>query len=244
MSTTRKKHGLRRGVTGSKIQIMKIVVVAVGLLALVSSACSSTTKGSASGSRPPAPSHAATGSPEPASTQVTATAQIPDLEAQLLSVADLPTGWAVDNSSDPDTAAPSCLKQAKAITDTPHSVRAEFVKGTDVPTLSDSIGYYDSSDNAEHKFTAAAQVLTSCKDVSFDSDGTHVTGTVGALSFPKIGDRSAAWRFTFDAGGQSFGAIEVLIQKDKELEILGLVDIEPSVDELETLCQTAVAKLP
>lgn len=216
------------------------MIVALSVIAAMASACSSTTNGAASTNSKPGPSSTVS-SPADTMTSGPSTA---DLRSQLLSVSDLPTGWSVDSSSSDDSAAPACLRQVKAITHTAERAEAYFIKGTDLPTLGDSIGNYASAAVARQKFTSATAILNACRDISFDLNGTHITGSLGAMSFPKFGDQSAAWQMTLSAEGETAGGDAVLIQKGQEMTLLLLLDLSPSTDDLQAFCTTAVAKLP
>jgi hypothetical protein len=161
-----------------------------------------------------------------------------------LTITDLPAGWAVDNSPSSDnTDDPPCLKRVQAVATTPHEAHADFVKGADFPVLAQTIGRYDSANVAVDKFQQASALLTGCGDISFDSDGTHITGTIAEMSFPTFGDHSRAWRMELTAQGVNVGVDTVLIQKGAEMELIALLDLDPSTNDLAAFCRTAVGKL-
>lgn len=151
----------------------------------------------------------------------------------------------MDNTPSTDnTDDPPCLKRMQAVATTAQEAHADFVKGADFPALSQVIGRYDSSGVALDKFQQASALLTGCGDISFDSDGTHITGTIAEMSFPAFGDHSRAWRIQLTAQGVDVGVDTVLIQKGAEMELIGLLDLNPSTDDLQSFCRTAAAKLP
>lgn len=211
-------------------------------VALLVAACSSSSGGKPSSSSLPGSSLPRSSSPSLLPTHGGA----PELTSQLLSVRDLPAGWSVDNSASGDSAStPPCLANSKAAFHATVKTERDFLGGTDYPRINEQIGYFASSANATTRFNAGKAVLDGCKTVSFTSGGTRFTGTIGALSFPTVGDRSAAWRLTISAGGETAALDAVVVQKSAELMMMvygnvGSVDVGP----LTTFVRKAVAKLP
>jgi len=170
-----------------------------------------------------------------------------DLTSQLFTVSELPAGWAVDNSaanSSTDTT-PPCLASVKAKVEPALKADADFVKGTDFPALSQHIGDFGTSAAASSTFAAMTSTLDRCTDVSFTSEGTKITGSIGQMSFAKLGDRSEAWQMVLSAQGQTVGIDLVLVQRNRELELLLYGELgSPDVGEFTALASKAVAKLP
>jgi len=107
--------------------------VAALAVAVLAAGCTSVRHGRGS-SAPPASVQSAQG---------TSHQLAPDLKAQLLTVAELPTGWSIDNSNSGDnTSTPSCLQRLDSAMHTNDTADASFVKGSDVPTLAQFIGYF------------------------------------------------------------------------------------------------------
>jgi hypothetical protein len=172
----------------------------------------------------------------------------PDLKAQLLTVAELPAGWSIDNSNSggDKTSTPSCLRRpldselhANAKAD------ASFVRGSDFPWLNQGIAYFGDDATASAKLSTIAAILNGCKDLSYTSDGHKVTGSMGVMSFPNFGDHSQAWDMTLTAEGTTVGFDLVLMQKGAELEQLFYGDLGwLDVTELQTLAESAADKMP
>lgn len=113
-----------------------------------------------------------------------------------------------------------------------------------MPVFDEEIGYVASVPDADASFQAGAAVLDACKEVSFNSGGQQITGSIGAMSFPTVGQRSRAWAMTFSAQGITFGFDVVLTQKGQELALLGYGDLgAPDLTELTKLAGLAVARL-
>jgi hypothetical protein len=226
---------------------MRAVLAGVAVLALMVTACSSSSNGkptisigtsvSSTGLSASGAGSSGSVSPSPAA---------PDLSSQLLAVTDLPTGWSIDNSSsDDDTDAPPCLKSLKSAFHTSTDAERDFVQGTDVPAFDQEIGWFGSDSQAATTFQTGAAILNDCKDVSFTSDGTSFTGTIGQLSFPTFGDRSEAWALTLSAEGQTVVIDAVVLNKGAELEALLYLDYDSvDVDEFTDFVTKAVARMP
>lgn len=218
-------------------RVFVVVGAAVSTLVVLAACGSSVVPGSPASSG---------GSSSPSTVATTPSKPAPDLKAQLLTVAGMPSGWAVDNSSDDSGGgAPPCVKNLKSSTDAPAKAQADFVKGSDIPTFSQQIGYFGTPATATEKFSIIKATLDACKDLSFTSDGHHFKGTIGAMSFPKLGDRSGAWSITESAEGVDVGIYVVFVQKGAEIEDLLYADLgTPDLDEYTTLVNAAVAKMP
>jgi hypothetical protein len=122
---------------------------------------------------------------------------------------------------------------------------ASFVKGSDFPWLNQGIAYFGDDATASAKLSTIAAILNGCTDLSYTSDGHKVTGSMGVMSFPNLGDQSQAWDMTLTAEGTTVGFDLVLMQKGAELEQLFYGDLDPpDLYELQTLAKTAADKMP
>lgn len=219
---------------------MKRQVAAVLSLSMVLAACSSQTISGKAQSAPPTSlgSTASAGHSRPPAT--------PNLNTQLLTVSDLPIGWAVDNSSSSGSNdQPSCLKQATPVAHAVTHAGVAFTMGSTFPRIFETIGRFADAATAETEFVALSQVLDSCTDVSGTSGGTRFTGTIGSMSFPTIASGSKAWAMTFQAQGISFGFDLVLFHKGPEMQLIALADLgSPSIADLATFTRIAARKMP
>jgi hypothetical protein len=207
----------------------------VTVLSLLGAACSS---GSSDDGQ--APAQAEGGASEGQESAVTDA----DLEAMLLVVSDLPTGWAVDNSPDEsDSNAPSCLENAQVDEEEASAqAEAEFAKDGNLPVLFEALSY--GGENASKWFEQGKAAFDSCTDVSFTSDGEKVEGTIGAMSFPTVGDESAAYAMNFTVQGLRLSFPIVIARKGDILAIIGLGDLgSPDSQLLEDLATRALSKV-
>jgi hypothetical protein len=140
--------------------------------------------------------------------------------------------------------APACLTGFKTKLRPARNAEASFGKGGDLPTLNQQINYYPDG-SAPQKFTTAVSILDGCKQVSYDSKGTKITGSIRALSLPKLGQRSRAWRLTLSAAGATVEFDVSLVQRGRELEQVVYGDFgPPDLEDFTRVVRVAVAKMP
>jgi hypothetical protein len=181
---------------------MKRLLYVVPMLVLGLAGCSST-KGTAappSTTVPITPGAAATSpaatpssaSPTPAKTKPA----VPNVKAQALALSDLPAGWSqhkIDNSSKGE---PACFKVLDADTTKPLAKAEVEYQGTPngLPLLDEDISYGPKA--AASEFTKAVKALDRCGKISVTTNGTTLSGAMGAMSFPKMGNQSKAYQLT------------------------------------------------
>jgi hypothetical protein len=172
----------------------------------------------------------------------------PKLKPQLLTLDALPTGWAVDNSSDESSGtAPKCLKNVKSTmrSDDRSEAEADFVKGTTFPQLSQQIADFGSDASAAQKFSAAVALVDACRDISFTVQGHKITGSIGAMSFQQVAPKTHAWNIVLSAEGITIGFYAAYVQKGAEVESIIYSDFgTPNLDEYTNFVKAAVAKMP
>ena len=163
------------------------------------------------------------------------------LQAKTLSISNFPTGWSVDNSSSSGTSAISCLKGLQS--SFKHEVKAS-VKYTDgnVPALQETI---ETGPGISARLTKFETALGSCKGISATtSEGHTITGSVGAMSFPTVGDRSSAYALSLQIQGITVGADVVVFQTGK---VIGEVIYEdlgtPDAGQVQAFVSEAVNKV-
>jgi len=161
------------------------------------------------------------------------------LHSKLLKVSNLPTGWSVDSSSSSPTDQ-DCLSSLKSSFKHEVKATAAFVNGS-LPALQETI---ESGPGIDARFATFVKTLNKCKSVEYSSGGETVHGTMGAMSFPKVGSRSNAFAASLTVQGINAGADIVLFQVgsiigDVVYEDLGVPDIE----ELQGFVEEAIAKL-
>ena len=162
------------------------------------------------------------------------------LVKELLTVADLPTGWAIDNR-DSDTNDPKwpfkVPDSAKAIA----KADTSFAKGS-MPQLQEQLGLYSDGPSS---FVAYVDGYDHIKSLDYSSDGEKVSLAFGRMSFPAMGDESAAYSISGSIKGFTIGGAMVVVRTGNKMLALLLFDLG-SVDtmQLEEFATDALAKVP
>jgi hypothetical protein len=190
----------------------------------------------------------ACGSSSSTSSVATSVAGGPDLSPKLLTVHDLPTGWSVyTKTSSSSSGTPDCLNAITAPSATRVAkAEAEFTGGASgVPYLDEAIDAFPAG-KAHDALLNIDNGVTGCKNISVNENGTTLTGSVGAMSFPSFGDESNAYQISLSAGqgGITIGFDIVVVRKGDLLMGILLGDLgSPDVDTLQKIVQTAIAKV-
>lgn len=171
-------------------------------------------------------------SPTAASTPTTETQDDPELAALLLTVDDMPIGWAAgpDNFFDSDettsSSAPAATVPDDSCADDPIGIEralphasASFTGDGIFDILGQGIVGADSADDAIEYVDLAADYFVEQCPTTTDEDG--VTTTCAEMSFPDVGDASFAMRCTPDGLPVSLGVVFATVD-DKVILLLGV----------------------
>lgn len=176
-----------------------------------------------------------------------------DLEGLLLTLEDLPSGWAVDPESDDgsddgdddDEGMPECLREAPETDDSLATATASFLGGEDFPTLEESLDRLD-PDTVDQQLDLVEGALDECGEFSAPLEDTELEmiGNITRVDLPTYGDRSAAWSMEMSAAGIDFSFLILFAaQDDLVLSFFyGNVGTE-AVREAQPLVEQAFAKL-
>lgn len=165
------------------------------------------------------------------------------LASKALSATDLPTGWSLVSSSASAGSEPSCLKGVKK--SFKHEVKSEvsFSMGA-IPELNETIETGPGIAKRYDKFTVG---LRSCKSITLHSAGTTLSGSVAALPFPTVGNRSQAFALPLSAKGVSGPSVfldYVFFQVGSIIGVVEYADLsQPTVAVVKGFVTEAVRKL-
>lgn len=166
------------------------------------------------------------------------------LESRLLTVGDLPPGWAVTRRSTTGQSAvmhTGCLASAR-FKSTPHSVNVTvtFVQSTGLPVLSESLGTARHVQRVWHRVT---HLLGRCRSVTLTTKGTEHIISIAPLPFPRVARKTAAFALSFTVQGIKAGADLVLFDLGRFAGVLMFVYLgSPPARVVEVLVREAVAK--
>jgi hypothetical protein len=174
------------------------------------------------------------------------------LNAALLAVQEMPTGYAVtpdtSNSSDKGPCDKPTLN-----TQVPPAAKASirFSKAQAGPFFVESLAAY-AGDGAKRIYELAKQLFDSCPKWSeTGSDGTATAYSIAPLSFPKLGDATLAFRLTGATAGATAEGDVIVVRKGNLVavmaglgttSILGATSIDSATTE--SIARAAVTKLP
>lgn len=128
------------------------------------------------------------------------------LDAKALSLSDFPTGWSVDNSS--PTGDQGCLSSLKVVSRHETKIQVQFVDGTE-PEVEEVL---TSGPGAEARYKLLESALARCKGYTSTTDGTSAHVSIGAMSFPAVGQQSSAYSLSVTVEGETAGADLVLFR--------------------------------
>ncbi len=165
------------------------------------------------------------------------------VKSKALALNDMPAGWSVDNSSSGGVSnVGGCLAGLEALKKPPRGIARAEVEYTDgqYPSLQETV---EAGKGAVTRYNKFLKILDSCKTLSFTSSGLKVTGNVGAMSFPTVGDSSHAFAMNLEADGQTFGVDLVLFRVGEYDGDMLYLDVSPDPSTVETFATESVNKI-
>lgn len=187
------------------------------------------------------------GSPTPHGTQgsttilgSTTTAAVVDLTGELLSASDLPTGWA--ETPVPADQAKTCNTQPFDPAKPTGKARRYFRKNGYVPELEEELATFA---DAHAAFATVKARLDACRSFDATSRGQTVHESEGPMSFPQVGEESAAWTATFTLQGVGIVGDIVVARRGNQLVGIAMVDIgSVDTDQLQQFVTAALQRMP
>ncbi len=166
-----------------------------------------------------------------------------ELQAGLLTAADLGTGWVVDPPS-PDSSGgkPSCLQDVDSGAGETSKAESQFTMGEDTFFGEELVS---AGGEADANFDKAKAALDGCTDLSFTSNGTRLTGEIKPLDgFEAVGDDSAAYSMVLTGNGVTvdFDAAIVRVGGVEMTVLYGGLNT-PDLAEFQQLVTAAVDKV-
>lgn len=177
------------------------------------------------------------------------------LDAALVSVSDLPTGWAStpyedDDSTDDTPLQPTeCKELLESLEETEDTTLREggasFEKGGDFGTQLDVEVSTHTDVFPQARFDAAvAEMLDKCGTMQAEIEGATAGVTLAELSVPDLGDKTYGLQMDIDYAGMTLTSTIVMVGVGHNALMVttaGLQPVEPA--ELEQVLQTAYANL-
>lgn len=162
------------------------------------------------------------------------------LESVLLTIEDVPTGYAVYTDPTPDDNGSSLCDGYDPASEHPELAKAnaDFSQGGETgPFIYNSVAVF-SPGEAEAFMESMSDAFNACQTFTeTNADGTTYTFTLSPLSFPSFGDETLATRATFDAGIVSGVADLVYVRNGNsifQVSTLGMGSTDTTVTEAMT----------
>lgn len=168
----------------------------------------------------------------------------PDLKPLLLTISDLPSGWLVTPNKSSGSFESRGCPAFDAVSNVRDSDSVEFVRSeqSDLPQLAEAIGW---SSEAASLFDQATADIGQCKHLTFQTGGVPASGTVDPISFPQVGNQSAAYLLAIDVASVQIDFDIVVARKGRYLSLLAFgAQGEPNFVQLEGYVTAALAKIP
>ncbi|WP_277455148.1 hypothetical protein [Janibacter sp. DB-40] len=164
-----------------------------------------------------------------------------EAKAALPPVSALPTGWSVDpentlnDDSESDSESEETIEPAKCQTimddlseeqdqDPTGEASQTYTAGMLGPFLGVEINSF-SDDVPEDSFTKFLDALSTCSKFTSTEDGTATTFKVSSLSFPNLGEESAAIRMSGESEGMAVGLDMVAIRAGHNIVTLSQASV-------------------
>jgi hypothetical protein len=166
-----------------------------------------------------------------------------ELHSKLLSLSDMPTGWSVDNSGGgAASGATGCLKAIEAQPKLPKGLERARVSYTDgnLPSFGETL---EAGKGAVARYDKFLRTLEGCTTFGVDIDGTTVTGSMGAMSFPTVGESSSAFAARLTVKGITVGFDIILFRGGAVDGELLYADISPDPATVQAFATAAVRKI-
>ena len=121
------------------------------------------------------------------------------IKAELLAPTDVPAGWAPANnsSSSGKGAPPQCFAGLEGASNRSHNPSVSFEQGSDGPQFGETL--VSAKGRAIALLGTLKSAMDSCGTISFNTGGQNAKIQIGDAPFPKIGDKSEAFKVLITA---------------------------------------------
>lgn len=169
-----------------------------------------------------------------------AAANLSALQAQALTLADLPAGWMTTSGASSGGAAQGCGGRPFGASHRIAVAEANFVGAPGLPELFEQIAVYRSASSA---FQRGVQAIDRCHIVSLNQGGIKLKIRVTKLAYPG-GKKTAAYSLKFSVKGQEVGIDVVVEEIGNEIAQVGVANVPgPALSQVKQFVTEAVNKI-
>ena len=164
------------------------------------------------------------------------------LRSKALSLSNMPTGWSVDNSGGGTSNFTGCFAKLQATEATRGITRVEanYEQGN-FPVMEETL---ITRKNAAHRYQQFVSILNGCRQVSLSSGDTTLSGSIGAMSFPTVGNASSAYAMTLSSNGINVGFDIIVFRAGQVAGDIGYGDLgSPDSSTVQAFVSEAVNKV-
>lgn len=166
------------------------------------------------------------------------------LQSKALSLSNLPTGWNVDNSHSGGGGSVSggCLTGIKKPPKKKGDVKAavQYEDGQ-LPELDETLA---AGPGIPADYGEINHIFRSCKHLTISESGKTIPVTIGAMSFPRLGNATRAYGATISVDGVNAGFDFVIFRVGSILGLMYYADIgQPDPSQLQGFVSEAVNKV-
>ena len=166
----------------------------------------------------------------------------PSVKPMLLTVNQMPVGWSVASTGGGGGGTTGCvaphIRGAK-----PYSTGSvAYQQGSGPPEIEERLAAYSGS--LAKKFAHVVRVLAACRSLTMPNGTRKVHAQLGQMSFPKMGNQSAAFALTASVQNINVGADILLVRKGQIVMLLMELDLgTPSLSQFEHFAHLALSKV-
>jgi len=162
------------------------------------------------------------------------------LQAQALTLADLPTGWVAASGTSSGGAAQGCGGKPFGASHRIAKVDGSFQDPSGLPELFETIAVYRSASSV---FRYGTSAIDRCHTVSLTEGGIKLKIHVTKLAYPG-GKKTAAYSLKFSVKGQTVGIDVVVEEIGNEIAQVGVANVPgPALSQLKQFVTEAVNKI-
>ncbi|MDA8297412.1 MAG: hypothetical protein M0004_12650 [Actinomycetota bacterium] len=166
---------------------------------------------------------------------------VTDVKPMLLSVDQMPAGWSVTSTGGGGSATGCVTPRLRG--SKPYSTGSvAYQQGSGPPEIEERLAAY--SGPLAKKFAKVVSTLAACRALTMPNGKRKVHAQLGQMSFPKMGNQSAAFALTASVRGINLGADILMVRKGQIVLLLMELDLgTPSLSQFEHFAHLALAKV-
>lgn len=149
-------------------------------------------------------------------------AKAPGVGAMLLRAGQMPAGWAALSIPKNESPVSGCISPEKSLPTGGEKAEVGYADAGSLPAVIEALDVYHSS--IVKRVDESVTRLDSCHTLVSSFDGERVTFHLARMSFPRVGDQSAAYGITFRVEGIPARIDFAIVRKGEDAMAVAEVD--------------------